>query len=88
MPVSRVVIGDDIAADEEGHASGFFGAVSHPTSGTRHYTGVPVLLVGQGRPATLRPPLLGEHTGRVVYNHLGLTPAEVDELMARKVVGH
>ena len=88
VPVSRVVTGDDIASDEEGHASGFFGAVSHPTSGTRYYTGVPVLLVGHGRPATLRSPLLGEHTERVVYNHLGLTPAEMDELTARKVVGH
>lgn len=88
VAVSRVVTGDDIAQDDEGHASGFFRAVSHPTSGTRHYTGAPVLLTGHGRPATLRPPLLGEHTEQMLYNHLGLTPAEVDDLMARKVVGH
>ena len=88
VPVSRVVTGVDIEQDDESHASGFFGAVSHPTSGTRHYTGAPVLLSGYGRPATLRPPLLGEHTEQMLYNHLGLTPAEVDDLMARKVVGH
>jgi crotonobetainyl-CoA:carnitine CoA-transferase CaiB-like acyl-CoA transferase len=88
VSVSRVVKGDDIVADRESHASGFFPAVSHPTAGIRHYTGAPVLLVDNGRPATLRPPLLGEHTERVLYGHLGLTPAEVDDLTARKIVGY
>ena len=78
---------DDAEGDEDGHATGFLAPVAHPTSGTRHYTGTPVLLEGQGRPATRRAPLLGEHTEAVLYGVLGLTPAEVDALTAAEVVG-
>ena len=87
VPCSRVVTGDDMAADESAHASGFFPAVSHPSAETRHYTGIPVLLRGQGRPATRRPPMLGEHTEQVLYELLRLTPSEVNTLMAEKTVG-
>ena len=88
VPCSRVVTGDDMAADEPAHASGFFPAVSHPSAATRHYTGIPVLLREQGRPATRRPPMLGEHTEQVLYELLGLTPDEVNVLMAEKTVGY
>ena len=87
VPCSRVVTGDDMAADERAHASGFFPAVSHPSAETRYYTGIPVLLRGQGRPATRRPPMLGEHTEQVLYELLCLTPSEVNTLMAEKTVG-
>ena len=88
VPCSRVVTGDDMAADERAHASGFFPAVSHPSAETRYYTGIPVLLRGQGRPATRRPPMLGEHTEQVLYELLSLTPSEVNILMAEKTVGY
>ena len=84
VPVSRVVTADDMAAAE----TSFFPAVAHPTSGTRSYTAVPVLRRGGGRPATRRPPLLGEHTEAVLYELLGLAPDEVDRLTASKVVGN
>ena len=88
VPCSRVVTGDDMAADEQAHTSGFFPAVSHPSAATRHYTGIPVLLREKGRPATRRPPMLGEHTEQVLYELLGLTPDEVNTLMAEKTVGY
>ena len=88
VPCSRVVTGDDMAADEQAHASGFFPAVSHPSAATRHYTGIPVLLREKGRPAPRRPPMLGEHTEQVLYELLGLTPDEVNTLMAEKTVGY
>lgn len=84
VPASRVVTANDMAATE----TGFFPAVAHPTSGTRAYTAVPVLRRGGGRPATRRPPLLGEHTESVLYELLGMAPAEVDRLMQDKVVGN
>ena len=87
VPCSRVVTGDDMATDTRAHASGFFPSVSHPSAETRQYTGIPVLLQGQGRPATRRPPLLGEHTEQVLYELLRLTPSEVNTLMAEKTVG-
>ena len=83
LPVSRVVTGDDMAACE----TSFFPAISHPTAGTRRYTGVPVLVEGE-RPPALRPPLLGEHTEHILHGLLGLSPAEAERLAARGVVGH
>lgn len=89
VPVSRVVTGDDMAATD----TSFFAALAHPTSGTRRYTGVPVLLHGSERPAarrlrTTRSPLLGEHTEAVLRDLLCLSGDEVARLMAEKVVGH
>ena len=84
VPASRVVTADDMAAAE----SGFFPAVAHPTSGTRVYTGIPVLRRGGDRPAARRPPLLGEHTEAVLYELLGMAAPEVDRLMRDKVVGN
>ena len=89
IPASRVVTGDDMAASEApcSRRESFFPAVGHPTSGTRRYTAVPVLREGH-RPATRRPPLLGEHTEQVLYDLLELPPEDVHCLMAEKIVGH
>ena len=84
VPASRVVTGDDMASV----ATSFFPALAHPTSGTRRYTGVPVLLDGKHRPAARRAPLLGEHTERVLHDMLRLPPAEIEQLTASKAVGH
>ncbi len=83
VPVSRVVTGDDMAAQD----SGFFPAVAHPVAGTRRYTALPVLDGAGRRPATRRPPLLGEHTERVLLRLLELDGEEVARLMAEGVVG-
>ena len=81
---SRVVTGDDMAATD----TSFFPALAHPTSGLRRYTGVPVLLDGEHRLAMRRPPLLGEHTERVLHDVLELPPQEIDRLTAARAVGH
>ena len=83
IPASRVVTGNDMAATD----SPFFPALSHPTAGTRHYTGVPVLRDGE-RVAHRRPPLLGEHTEYILHDLLHLDPREIERLTAAKVVGH
>ena len=80
VPCSRVVTGDDMAADEQAHASGFFPAVSHPSAATRHYTGIPVLLREKGRPATRRPPMLGEHSQEILQEVLGRDDEAIDAL--------
>ncbi len=79
---SRVATGDDMAASD----APFFPALSHPTAGTRHYTGVPVLANGE-RPPLRRAPLLGEHTERVLHEGLRLPGAEIERLTAAKAVG-
>ena len=84
VPVSRVVTGDDMAAQD----TGFFPAVAHPIAGTHRYTALPVRDGTGRRPATRRPPLLGEHTERVLLRLLELDGEEVASLMAEGVVGH
>ena len=84
IPASRVVTADDMAAAD----TSFFPALAHPTSGLRRYTGVPVLLDGERRLAARRPPLLGEHTERVLHDILKLPAQEMDRLTAARVVGH
>ena len=84
VPVSRVVTGDDMAARD----TGLFPAVAHPVAGTHRYTALPVLDGTGRRPATRRPPLLGEHTDRVLLDLLQLDGGEVARLTAEGVVGH
>ena len=79
VPASRVVTGDDMAASD----TPFFPALGHPTAGTRRYTGVPVLVDGERLPLR-RPPLLGEHTERVLHDVLQLPAAEIELLTAEK----
>ena len=61
--------------------------MAHPVAGTRRYTALPVLDGAGRRPATRRPPLLGEHTERVLLRLLELDGEEVARLMAEGVVG-
>lgn len=87
VPASRVVTGADLERCEADHHGGIFATVSHPTVGCRWYTGLPFTEAATGRPAVRRPPLLGEHTEHVLYNVLGLSGAEVSELMASGAAG-
>ena len=87
VPVSRAVTGEDMAANEADHASGFFAPLDHPTAGTHHYTALPFTLNGRRVPPK-RPPLLGEHTESVLYELLGLDSDEVGELLASGAVGY
>ena len=83
VPASRVVTGDDMAASD----APFFPALSHPTAGTRHHTGVPVLVDGERLPLR-RAPLLGEHTEQVLHEVLNLPSDEIERLTAAKAVGY
>lgn len=88
VPASRLVTGHDLVASERDHHGGIFAAVSHPTSGMHWYTGLPFEAAATGRPEVRRPPLLGEHTEYVLYDILGLSGAEVSDLMASGAVGY
>jgi crotonobetainyl-CoA:carnitine CoA-transferase CaiB-like acyl-CoA transferase len=84
---SRVVIGDDLAADEALHANGFFAELDHPRMGSKTYTGLPVRLVGYGRVAVTRPPLLGEHTEQVLSEIAGLDREALSALRGARAIG-
>ncbi|OAI40832.1 hypothetical protein AYO38_04945 [bacterium SCGC AG-212-C10] len=88
VPASRVVIGDDIAADEQAHASGFYACVPHPTAGARWQTGLPVRDSEGRRFPVKRSPLMGEHDEHVMLDVLGLSVQEASELVASGAVGY
>jgi len=88
VPVSRVVRGEDMAANAPLHTDGLFSCVSHPTSGSRWYTGLPVVHGEAGRVPVRRSPLLGEHDEHVLFEVLGMSIEEVSVLMATGAAGY
>lgn len=88
VPASRVVTGPDLERCEADHHGGLFAALSHPNIGCKWYTGLPFTEEATGRPAVRRSPLLGEHTEYVLYDILGLSGAEVSQLMDSGAAGH
>ena len=88
VPVSRVVQGDDLAADISLHGDGLFSCVPHPTAGSRWYTGLPIVHREAGRVPVRRSPLLGEHDEHVLFDILGMSSQEVSALMAAGATGY
>ncbi len=88
IPCSRVVTGDELAANEAAHVSGFFGALDHPGIGERTYTGMPLVSVSTGRPPVLHPPKLGEHTDEVLSGLMDLDAETISDLRDRQIVGY
>lgn len=84
VPASRAVTGADLGEVE----SGFFPSVRSPSSGTRHCTGMPVITAAGKRPPVGPSPMIGEHTGRVLFDVLGLEAEEVARLRDEKIVGY
>ena len=88
VPASRVLTGDDLAADKAHHERGFFAPVGHPTSGTRTYTGAPVFANVGARPRVRRAPLLGEHTDTALLDVLGIDAVDAARLYRSRAIGH
>ncbi len=84
LSASRVVIGDELAANASLHDNGFFPELPHDRMGDRFYTGMPVLAVGAGRIPVNSPPLLGEHTYEVLAE---VATQDLTELQAAGVIG-
>ncbi|MDR7449804.1 MAG: CoA transferase [Armatimonadota bacterium] len=61
--------------------------VDHPTAGRLHLPGIPVKFLATPARVQGPPPLLGEHTGEVLRDWLGLGPDEVAALAARGAFG-
>ncbi len=73
--------------DEQLAARGFFVEVEHPELGRKfRYPGAPYLFNGTPWRVRRRPPLLGEHTGEILRDDLGLEPAEIAALYAQGIV--
>ncbi len=86
IPVGIIYSPDEVIDDPHFRARGFVVEVSHPElDRSFEYPGAPYRF--QRTPWTLRSraPMLGEHN-EMVYRELGMTPEELAELTARRIV--
>jgi benzylsuccinate CoA-transferase BbsF subunit len=86
VPAAPVNSSKDILEDPDLVARGYWQRVEHPVIGSLAMARPPFRFGGPDRPQLRRPPLLGEHTGEVARDILGLSPAEIESLTADGVL--
>lgn len=60
--------------------------VEHPTAGPVRMAGLPVKFSQTPASVRLAPPLLGQHTGEILKEWLGMSGAEIQELKRNKIL--
>ena len=86
IPVGPVQNIAEVARDPQVNERGMFVDIDHPALGSVRFAGNPMKL---SRTPTVRassPPDLGEHSAEVLVQQLGMTDAQVDELIANGIV--
>jgi crotonobetainyl-CoA:carnitine CoA-transferase CaiB-like acyl-CoA transferase len=86
VPAGRIRTVAEVCESPHLRARGMIVTVSHPKAGALRVLGVPVRLHATPGKAATPPPLLGQHTERVLRGVLGLKRAEVERLRAAGVV--
>ena len=79
-PINRL---DEVFADPQVHARGLRMTLPHPLAGDLPLVANPLRLSGSPVVYHTAPPTLGEHTGEVLDQWLGLTSVELAELRGR-----
>ena len=86
IPASLILNFRDVVESPQAASRELFPTLDHPTAGSHRVTGTPVRLSetpgGPGLPA----PRLGEHTGEVLEELLGLDRATIESLAQRGIV--
>jgi formyl-CoA transferase len=78
VPGGAVFDTHELSTDPHLHQRGMFATIDHPTRGKITIPGWPVKL-SESSVAVTTSPLLGQHTGEVLSEWLGMTSREVDE---------
>ncbi len=87
LPYASVRPPEALFADEQLAARGYFVEVEHPELGRRfRYPGAPYCFGRSPWRVYRRPPLLGEHTGEVFGDELGLAADEMAALAAEGII--
>jgi len=76
----------EVCESEHLKARGMIVSLPHPKAGTLRVLGVPIRLHATPGKASAAPPLLGEHTERVLRAVLGVGKADVARLRKTGVV--
>jgi crotonobetainyl-CoA:carnitine CoA-transferase CaiB-like acyl-CoA transferase len=80
VPQGPVRSVDEVLADAHTAARGMVAQFAHPTVGEFSCLPLPFKFDGWDDPAVARPPLLGEHTERVLAERLGYSRERIDAL--------
>jgi len=81
IPAARMSSLDEVLADPQLAAAGFFKRATHPTEGEILYTDLPVRFDGASVTSERLQPRLGEHSVEVL-REAGLAPDEIEALVA------
>lgn len=85
IPAALVTTSGDLLGDPQLTARGFWRRLDHPVMGAIVGNRAPFRSAGDETGPRWAAPLLGEHTREIASDLLGLTPAEIDELVDRQV---
>lgn len=86
VPNGRVRSVGEALENPQVRARGLLLDIDHPKLGRGRYVGSPLHLSGAGRGSLRPPPLLGEHTGEVLGERLGMALDDVDRLRREGVL--
>jgi crotonobetainyl-CoA:carnitine CoA-transferase CaiB-like acyl-CoA transferase len=86
VPAGPVRSVDEVLADSHTLARGMVASFAHPAIGEFPCLPVPFKFEGWDDPAVGRPPLLGEHTERVLAERLGYSRERIAQLREAKVL--
>jgi crotonobetainyl-CoA:carnitine CoA-transferase CaiB-like acyl-CoA transferase len=86
VPAGRIKTVPEVCENAHLRARKMVVGLRHPTAGSLRVMGVPVKLHRTPGAATTPPPLLGQHTTRILRRLLRLRPAEIERLRKTGVV--
>ena len=86
VPAGPIRSVDEVLADAHTRARGMVASFTHPQLGEFPCLPVPLKFRGWDDPAVGRPPLLGEHTEKVLAEWLGYSASRIAELKEAKAI--
>jgi formyl-CoA transferase len=86
VPCAPVQSIDQVFQEPQVLHRGMVTEVEHPTAGNLRMAGIPVKFSVTPASVRLPPPLLGEHSGEVLKEWLGMSEAAIEELKREKII--
>lgn len=86
VPGSPILLSEEVIENEQFNARSYFTEVAHPVSGRLKYTGDPFRLTGTPVKNLFPAPALGQHTGDILRDHVGLGTKSIASLRAKSII--
>jgi benzylsuccinate CoA-transferase BbsF subunit len=87
IPAGAVLSAADVLVDPHLRERGFFEWIERAHDGGSWYTGEPVRLAGVDTRTRLPAPTMGQHNAELLQSLAGLSPDDLAELAASRVIG-